>query len=83
MPKLRMSDAEADRQRIRNNLDLIRGNSTVKEFAESVGIPYSTLRNRIQCPDLLTYAEITRICKIYRIDVAKFMTQKMCVGWKE
>lgn len=81
MPKVFLTEEQADRERMNSNLWAVKGILRVSNagLAKIIGVSGSTVANRLENPDLLTYGEIRRICKVAKIDMARFVTETLSI----
>lgn len=81
MPKIILTEGQADKERMRANLWAVKGILRVSNagLAKIIGVTGTTIANKLKNPDLLTYGEIRRICKAAKIDVAKFVAESLSI----
>lgn len=75
MPKLKPTEAQKDRERMRRNLRLLQqltANSTSEDMGKLINRSHTTWDNRIRNPDSLTWGEIRTLCTKFKVDTAKF-----------
>lgn len=81
MPKIILTEEQADRERMNSNLWAVKGVLRVSNagLAKLIGVTGSTVAKRLENPDSLTYGEIRRICKAAKIDMARFVTETLSI----
>ena len=74
MPKLKKTDAQKDRDRLRRNLRVAQevNSMTNYEMGDLIGRSKGTWDNRLENPDNLRWEEIRILCEKFGIDLAKF-----------
>lgn len=81
MPKINLTEREKDNERLRKNLILLQGGKNQKEMSKIIGAKATTTyANRLKNPDMLTYAEIKRLCKHFRIKCVDFIEGELGYG---
>ena len=79
MPRVCLTDKQKDHDRLVANLLIIQ-NSKQKnnaQMGEILGISSSAYSARKREPEKLTYAEIKRLCKYAKIEVATFVSEQL------
>ncbi|MCM1133917.1 MAG: hypothetical protein NC340_10665 [Ruminococcus flavefaciens] len=81
MPKIMLTETQADKERMRSNLWAVKGILRVSNagLARLIGVTGATVGNRLANPDSLTYGEIRRICKAAKIDMARFVSESLSI----
>ena len=81
MPKIILTEEQADRERMIANLWAVKGILRVSNagLAKIIGVTGTTVANRLENPDLLTYGEIRRICKVSKIAKARFVDELLSI----
>lgn len=81
MPKIILTEGQANRERIRVNLKLAKSilGGTNEKLAKVMGVTAATVSNRFKKPGLLNIDEITKICKAAKIDMARFVTETLSI----
>lgn len=74
MPKLKQTEAQKDRERMRRNLRVIQSMNglTSEDAGKIIGKSRSTWDNRLKNPDSLTLEEVRTLCTKFGIDRARF-----------
>lgn len=81
MPKINLTERDKDNERLRNNLWTLQGHLTQEQMAKIIGVKAATTyKNRLDDPSSLTYAEMKRLCKHFRIKLADFTEGKIGIG---
>lgn len=74
MPKLKRTDAQKDRERMRRNLKILQTleNKTSDDMGLIINKSHGTWNNRLKNPDSLTWGEIRTLCTRFNVDIAVF-----------
>lgn len=74
MPKLKQTEAQKDRERMRRNLRVIQSlkGMTSEQAGKVINKSHGTWLNRLENPDSLTWGEIRTLCTKFDIDIARF-----------
>jgi DNA-binding Xre family transcriptional regulator len=77
MPKVAITQAQKDRERIRANLLIIKGGNSNKQMSKVIGASTETFRKRLENPEKLTVDELLRICRRYRISASDLLENQL------
>ena len=77
MPKVFLTETQKDYNRLKENLELLKGNRSCKEMGVIIGSSQWTFQNRMKNPESLTYEEIKRLCDFFKIDIGAFVGRKL------
>lgn len=80
MPRVTLTESTAERERLKANLKLIQGGRSSSEIAKVIGGSQSTYYNRLKDPESLTLREVRMLCKKYKIDRARFITDLLTIN---
>lgn len=72
MPKVTLTEHDAEVKRLRHNLEVLQGGMSNAEMGKIIGRSDVTYAARLRDPETLTVRELRMICNYFRVDRAKF-----------
>lgn len=77
---IKESEFQQLRKRLANNLRLLQGTKTSDEMANILCVSRGTYLSRLRNPEKLTVNEMSRLCRAFRIEPEKFLTETLKIG---
>lgn len=77
MTKVFLTETQKDYNRLKENLELLKGNRSCEQMGVIIGGSKSTFQRRMKTPESLTYEEIKRICDYFKIDIGAFVSRSL------
>jgi hypothetical protein len=77
MPKVTLTEAQKEKERLQRNIELIQGKRTNADMGKIIGATGQTFGNRKRNPESFTLAEIRLICRYFKINRADFVTGEL------
>lgn len=75
MPKIILTEAQAEKHRLQANLRLIQGQRKNADMAKIINTSEGTFYNRKRDPESLTLREVRALCKYFKIDRGRFVKE--------
>lgn len=82
MPKVTLTEAQKEKERLQRNIELIQGKRSDEFMGKIIGKTGQTFGNRKRDPESLTLAEVRLICRYLKIDRADFVIGEMTFSGK-
>ena len=82
MPKVTLTEAQKEKERLQRNIELIQGKKSDEFMGKIIGKTGQTFGNRKRDPESLTLAEVRLICRYLKIDRADFSIGEMTFSGK-
>lgn len=82
MPKVYLTEEDRDKERWKANLALITRGASKRKVGAVINCSAQTANNRLLNPENITLKELSRLCRHYKVDRAKFLETALDENWR-
>lgn len=82
MPKVKLTEEQAENERLRHNLELLQGKTSDAVMGKIIGSSGQTFRNRKRKPEDLTLKEVRLLCRALKVNRSDFETKTLTLSGK-
>lgn len=79
MPKVYLTEAQKEKDRLSRNIELVQGKRSNAEMGKIIGTTGQTFGNRKRNPESFTLSEVRLLCNKFRIDRSDFLTKDLAL----